>query len=156
MTVQLIILLMLVLHSICQPYQKWQYNVLDTLVFAIILITNGFSTLNYYLVRVDSERNNNTTLTSALQVFFIYLPLFYIILYMILWAYKKVLSSNNRAEQVRTEEFVLNKIRKKIDSFTLFKNKEVEENDLPYRLLEYKEDQSFTESVINTVDVDTY
>ena len=154
MTVQVIVLLMLVLHSICQPYQKWQHNVLDTFIFAIILITIGFSNLNYYLVRVDSGRNNDTTLTSVFQLFFIYLPIFYVLLHVITW----VLRSKYKAEQSHPEEFVLTKIRKKINSFSLSGSEEVRENDLPYRLLGHREDQSFTETetVLDKVDLDTY
>ena len=65
-----------------------------------------------------------------------------------------MLCSKYKAEQSHPEEFVLTNVRKKINSFSLSGCKEVKENNLPYRLLGHKEDQSFTdtETVLDKVD----
>ena len=158
MTVQLLLLLMLTTHSICQPYEKWWHNLLDTLIFTNLLIVNGFSILNYFLVRVDFGRNNNTIVAAGFQLFFIYLPLFYLLLNIIVWLYTKVLYPRIRGKKLYEKE--LASTQKEFSSFRSsdVTDLDLEDNDLPYRLLGQKEDISFTESIHNTdtIKVDTY
>lgn len=157
-TVNIMLLVMLVLHSVCQPYQKKWHNILDTLIIANLIIISAISSLNYFLVRVDSGRYNSTDTSSAIQLVFIYLPVVYITVYVTARILKKILCPEIKDESPEVEEFILTKIRKKIHSLSFTDSKETEENGLPYRLLGHKEDDSFTESVNNkhSVPVDTY
>ena len=151
-TVELLAIIMLATHSVFQPYQKWYHNVLDSLMFSILLIVNGFSVLNYFLSRVDVGRKNNTVTTSGFQLFFISLPIFYLILYAIIWIIRKVLYSKYGAV-LETEQFVLSKLSKK---FHFNESTKIEDNDLPYRLLGHKEDVSFADCHVGPTNVNTY
>ncbi len=154
-TIQLLVLLMLVVHSICQPYQKWQHNVLDTFIFGIILATNAITILNYYSVRVDLTRHTGGILLSAFQLLFIYLPILYLVCYIVAWIFRETAWSKRHPEV--PEEFSLIKIGKKAENSNKSQSND-EENDLPYRLLGHAEDVSFIESVKDaaSVEINTY
>ena len=143
---------MLATHSVFQPYQKWYHNVLDSLLFSILLLVNGFSVLSYFLSRVDIGRKKNTVTTSSFQLFFISLPIFYLTLYTIIWIIRKVLYSKYDAVP-ETEQFVLSKLSK---TFHFNESTKIEDNDLLYQLLGHKEDVSFADCHVGPTNVSTY
>lgn len=143
-TVSMTLVVILVFHSVCQPYQKKWHNILDTLVIANLIIINGISSLNYYLVRVDSGRHNHTETYSAIQLVFIYLPILYITVYTAAWILKKIFPPKKKDEE--HPQTALTQIRKKNHSSSFVDTEEAKEDGLPYRLLGHEEDESFTNS----------
>ena len=72
--------MILVLHSLAQPYKKRWHNVLDTLIFANLAIINGMTLYNFTSAAYD--HNQNITFISIQHVL-IYLPMMYMFGYMI-------------------------------------------------------------------------
>ena len=151
--VQVAILVMLVLHCICQPYQKRWHNVLDTFIFAVLVFAIGLSNLNHYLVRVDSRKYNSTNLSSVFQLILIYMPICYLVIYCTVWLLRKLFctTATTDAQSSTPEEFALNKISNKIKHLSLLSSTTAadEEDELPYRVLGYKEDKSFVDSTVD-------
>ena len=84
-TVEILLILMLMLHAVAQPYQKRWYNIVDTLLFTDLAIINGLS-LYIYSKATDGTGNvyaKSIHSASIVQLIFIYLPLVYIAIYTI-------------------------------------------------------------------------
>ena len=78
--IQLVV--MLVLHTICQPYKKAWHNILDALLFISLALINILTFYNYQLV---SEYNTNSVeivqATVGIQAMLVLLPLVYLVTY---------------------------------------------------------------------------
>ncbi len=156
---QVLLILMLVVHAICQPYQKRWHNVLDTLLLADLVIINALSAIHYYRFRLNRGMDNSiysdSSTTVAIQVVFIYLPLVYITIYIIVHAVGKFCA---RKEQEK-EEYVLKKIKKKIYRSSFIRSQHSEsivEESLPYRLVGKEDEDPFEESKAKESIVHTY
>ena len=70
------LLLLLTLHTICQPYIKRVHNIIDALLFTNLILINSLSFFNYHTSRTPRGIEQGTTLTSSIiQLVLIYLPL---------------------------------------------------------------------------------
>ena len=67
---ELIILIMLMIHSLFQPYSKKVYNVIDTLMYTDLAIINGISLYN-----VVAKSRHTEYVLAAIQVILIYIPI---------------------------------------------------------------------------------
>ena len=79
--VEILLLCILALHAICQPYIKRAHNIIDTLLFTDLAIINAISIANYcrnqnYVVNLPL-----ITVSSIVQLVLIYLPLFVMSVY---------------------------------------------------------------------------
>ena len=83
-TLEVIIIVMLALHAIIQPYQNPFFNVLDAAVFADLAIINGLSMYNFYWAQYGVGQTVNVV--SSIQVTLIYLPLIYMAVMVLLKA----------------------------------------------------------------------
>lgn len=149
---QALLVAMLLVHSIVQPYQKRWHNVLDALLLANLIVINGITTLLYYWTRVDVGRNAQTIawrtdILGGIQLVLIYLPLLYILLYVLARVLGKTLCKGVR-EQPAKEDFVLRKIGKRLYRLSASGESEWEcaEDNLPYRLVGREEDNPFEQS----------
>ena len=72
-----ILVVILALHAISQPYIKRAHNIIDALLLTDLVLINGLSFLNYYRTRLNEPRHNqDSTVTPArIQLVLIYLPL---------------------------------------------------------------------------------
>ena len=85
---ELIVLVMLTMNAVFQPY-KWRcHNILDTLVFANLAVINGFSLYNYASTQFINEQKEHFNAIATTQLVLIYIPILYMIVFIIL----KVLS----------------------------------------------------------------
>ena len=79
MSVGGVLIVILTLHGICQPYIKRAHNIIDTLLMADLVLINGISFFNYYRTRLtiaEPTYDKDSTLTPArIQLVLIYLPL---------------------------------------------------------------------------------
>ena len=76
--VNAVLLLILTLHTICQPYIKRLHNIIDTLLFANLLLINFLTSFNYNSSRGHQEikaEHGPMMLSSAVQLMLIYFPL---------------------------------------------------------------------------------
>ena len=76
--VSAVLLFILTLHTICQPYTKRLHNITDTLLFANLLLINFLTSFNYISSRGHQKskaKHGPMVLSSAVQLMLIYLPL---------------------------------------------------------------------------------
>ena len=88
---EVLLIVMLALHAWAQPYEQRFYNLLDTFMFANLAIVNALSIYNFYWVNYSSS-TTNLTVSLALQVILIYLPILYLLVmcfFLILTGYSK-------------------------------------------------------------------
>ena len=78
MCLEVILIGILVLHAIVQPYEKRFYNIVDAAVFANLALINSISLYNCYMAQYAESRNDIIAITSSIQAVLVYLPLFYI------------------------------------------------------------------------------
>ena len=65
-------------HFVCQPYKKKRYNILDGIIFAILVATNGLALYNLFSVEVYLS----TPQTSLwIQMISLYVPLMYFVVF---------------------------------------------------------------------------
>ena len=88
-TVEILLLCVLTLHAICQPYTRRAHNIVDTLLFTDLAIINAISIANYY-------RNQNYVVNLPLinisfmvQLVLIYLPMCVMIAYVLIQTCKR-------------------------------------------------------------------
>ena len=156
----LFLILLLVVHCICQPYQKRWHNILDALLFANLIVINGLTSQHYFSKRVDVGiyYGKIIAVSQTVQVILIYLPLVYMAVYIATQLLSKTLCKGVK-EKPSEEDFMLKKIGKKIYRLSVVSTKSEEfEESLPYRLINKIEDSSFEESLAAKEDVviDTY
>ena len=74
---EVIIIAILAIHAILQPYEKRYYNVIDTAIFANLAFINGISLYNCYLLKFQGD-DGTVVVTTSIQTLLIYLPILYI------------------------------------------------------------------------------
>ena len=73
--VEILLICMLALHAICQPYVKRVHNTIDTLLFTNMAIINAISFGNYYRFRnYGNKLNEMNNALATVQLVLIYLP----------------------------------------------------------------------------------
>ena len=88
-----VLVAMLVIHAVCQPYVNRMYNILDSLLFCNLIIINALSFFNYFRSFVQRRlRQGVTILPAVVQLILIYLPLALMYLYLITLFLKNVLN----------------------------------------------------------------
>ena len=70
-----ILIVMLLLHNVCQPYKKRSHNVIDSLLFANLAIINTITVYMLNITHVQSMDHVTTDVLSYIQAFLISLPL---------------------------------------------------------------------------------
>ena len=70
-TIEVLLIFMLGLHAVVQPYEKKQHNVVDALIFINLAIINGFTTFNY----LNPEEKSMLNVIAWFQMILIYLPI---------------------------------------------------------------------------------
>lgn len=80
-TVSGMLVVILSLHTICQPYIKKVHNIIDTLLFANLLLINFFSYLNFQSTNTQSVQYGSTVAPAVMQLILIYTPLIVMVVY---------------------------------------------------------------------------
>ena len=78
-----ILMFMLTLHTVCQPYIKRVHNIIDTLLFANLVLVNSLSFFNYHKTRSQKVQYSATVSAAVVQQVLIYLPLIVIGTYLV-------------------------------------------------------------------------
>ena len=81
----------LTVHAMAQPYESRWHNIIDAFLLANLLFVNGFSGFNYYYSRkTDGKRCDKIIKrTSIAQTIIVYLPIFYMVTYLVASVCKK-------------------------------------------------------------------
>ena len=155
-TVEILLLFMLALHAVCQPYSKRVHNIIDTLLFTNLAIINAISFANYYIVRNTGEiryQQRKITVSTSIQLILIYIPVMIMLGCVSIKCYSFI---SARCKQTRSSEALhaqahSHKLHKLI---SVVSNVSIDnEEELPHRLIasgsEYRnfEDSDHTLSV---------
>ena len=73
---ELLLIIILLLHAVCQPYVSRWHNVVDTCLFADMTIINGI-TLYHHTMTISHAFHDNNVALSSIQATLIILPLIY-------------------------------------------------------------------------------
>jgi TRAP-type C4-dicarboxylate transport system permease small subunit len=99
---------MLALHALFQPYQRRVHNVIDTLLFMDLVLINSIAFYHYHLFQSQESGHTikrNISVAAGFQMTLIYLPLLIVILYMLVIGCRRVYSlySKNHRSQNQKE-----------------------------------------------------
>ena len=76
------LIFMLVIHALAQPYEKRWHNAVDILTFADLAIINGITFFNYVYTK-ETGFQHRVDIASSVQLLLIYLPMVYLVMYII-------------------------------------------------------------------------
>ena len=85
-----VLLLILVLHTICQPYIQRAHNIIDTLLFSNLILINLLSFFNYYTQWRILRTSGISVSPVIIQLVLIYLPLIVMGGYILVMFLKKI------------------------------------------------------------------
>lgn len=136
-SLEMIVILMLAFHAWAQPYEKRFYNLVDTFMLSNLAIVNGLSLFNYYWVNYSSAGDKEVIAALAVQLFLIYLPIFYIVIMCSLFV---ATGCSRRARQLLYKVNVYVPLFRKVDGdLELYNNAEnvpFDDEHLPHRMFE--------------------
>jgi hypothetical protein len=89
-TVGTILLFILMLHTIFQPYTKKRHNVIDALLFANLMLINSLSSFNFQKINSRKAQYGATVTPAVVQLVLIYLPLVIMLIYLFCKCLKKL------------------------------------------------------------------
>ncbi len=76
---EVVVVCILAIHAVAQPYKKRIYNIIDALIFADLAVINGISLYNFYWSQYQSTHEQNLVVAASIQVVLIYIPILYVI-----------------------------------------------------------------------------
>ena len=142
---EIFLILMLVIHSLFQPYQQRVHNVVDTLLFMNLLLINSITIIHYAQFQGQDYRNQvneSVAKTAIIQIILIYLPLSIMLLYLLKVGSKQVylLWNRNKGNQGKSYEQIdlpaIHKLRDAVQTIGLVgRDTTCNDNDLPHRLI---------------------
>ena len=81
----------LILHTVCQPYVKRAHNIIDTLLLADLIIISCLSFYNFHINHyLRGVEHSTTTAAAVLQLVLIYLPLIVLCVYILMIVCKMI------------------------------------------------------------------
>ena len=81
---EIVLATMLAVHAIAQPYEKRYYNIVDAIIFANLAVINGISLYDSFSSLYSHPYDSTLKPFSSIQVALIFLPLFYIVMFLTL------------------------------------------------------------------------
>jgi hypothetical protein len=85
-----VLVFILMLHTICQPYIKRAHNIIDALLLCNLLLINSFSLLNFYRSNNPKILNSAVIPSGAVQTVLIYTPALVMTIYMLIHFFKYI------------------------------------------------------------------
>ena len=97
---EIILLFVLLLHTIYQPYKKRLHNIIDALLFTNLAVVNGITLYNYSNVKSDLDTSYNIHISSWIQAILVVTPLVVALMYLVVKSIlcKKILSKKSLAK----------------------------------------------------------
>ena len=143
-----LLIIMLALHALFQPYQWRVYNVIDTLLFTDLVLINSIAFYHYHLFQSQESRHaikGNVSIAAGIQMTLIYLPLLIVILYMLMvgckhvyYLYSKIYGSQiqEEADNLKPGTQSLRRLRAAVRSISSLSG-DISANDeeLPHRFI---------------------
>ena len=78
-----LLLFILLLHAVCQPYKKRAHNIIDTLLFTNLAVINGITMYNFSNVESNIKTHQTTAALGYIQSLLIGLPFLVVIICLI-------------------------------------------------------------------------
>ena len=128
--VEIVIVVMLVLQALCQPYVSKVHNTIDTLLFGNLAFINAFTFGHFYEFRTKSGEQSSVEYikpTAAIQLVLIYLPFLIMAVYVIVLICQMVYRQSDKKGAEWTTSIFLR------SSFSVGDNSD--EKELPHRLI---------------------
>ena len=137
-TVEVLLLCVLALHAICQPYINSMHNTIDTLLFTNLAVINAISFANYYIMKKYGDKGiyrQKRSAGIAIQLVLIYIPAAILLVSVFVKFYR--LKWHNRKQESSTEESTTQKFSNKVQRFRSLVSVDSVENEeeLPHRLV---------------------
>ena len=111
MLLELILVTILVIHAIAQPYNSKKHNILDALFFFNLAVINGITVYNYQYARGDEYDRYGVDAFVYIQIVLVYLPLAYFLIYVTISCIRKVndfhkLNTSKKALSLQLKEIM--------------------------------------------------
>ena len=106
-TVGTILLLMLTLHTIFQPYTKMTHNLVDALLFADLLLINSLSSYNFQKINSQKAQYGATVTPAIVQLVLIYIPLVVMLTYILRRSIMKLQKTSPRVKKVTNNIIII-------------------------------------------------
>lgn len=140
---EILLILMLVLHALFQPYQKRVHNVVDTLLFTNLFLINSITCVHYYLFQRQENESyikERVAKTAAVQMLLIYLPITTMLFYLLGAGSKRIIHFWNRSKENFNEDIELpttHKLRRLKAAVHSIRSMggDANDNELPHRLI---------------------
>ena len=99
------LIVMLLLHSICQPYKERWHNIIDTLLFCNLILINGLTLYNVSLANSGTYDIPDFTFTTWTQVLLIILPALAVIIVTALIVCRKIVLLLRHRHGLKLDEY---------------------------------------------------
>ncbi len=108
-TTALVLLLILGIHSVAQPYKKKIHNVIDSLLFLNLAIINGITLLEVQMAHaISKEHDTLLKFMAYIQVLLIYTPIAAVTIICIIRIYKAIQKLTTRSSEIQSnQEFLI-------------------------------------------------
>ena len=146
--VEIFIVVMSVLHALCQPYASKIHNAIDTLLFGNLALINAFTFAHYHTFRTKSGGQaavEYIKASAAIQLLLIYLPFLIMAVYMIVLVCRNVYRQSNEKNAEWTTTIFLRSSFSAGDSS--------DEGELPHQLIAGAADYECFEDTMRTSHV---
>ena len=143
-TVEILLLCVLALHAICQPYTQKAHNIVDTLLFTNLAIINGISFANYHQKQTHHDNVSKSThfdMSIVLQLILVYMPAVVLMIYILYKLCKCFLNhkvkKTSSLEKPKAENTSSSKLKLLLNSLgsTSGEIGFTDEEELPHRLI---------------------
>ena len=126
-----ILICILILHSIFQPYINRAHNAVDTLLFANLLFINFLSFVNYYRSWHQKAHHGSTIVPTIVQLVLIYTPLVVMGACLLVFSCRGALMRGCKGQCIDDQK----KLRNLVRYLSTKEGSLSDEEELPYRLL---------------------
>ena len=145
-----LVIAMLVLHILYQPYAQKIHNIIDTLLFADLALINIITFAHYYVFRTRVGRQavtHSITPSAVIQLILIYLPLIIATVYLIVVIFRLGCKRKKQSASPTSSSIVLIKLKDFMNSYRDV-DELIHDNDLlPHRLLTENVEKKYCEDI---------
>ena len=135
--VEVLLIVIFVLHTVCQPYAWRKHNIIDALLFADLALINAITFTRYYKFRTRGGRKvlaDYFALSGVIQLILIYIPFLGMAVYTGVRICKFGCRQKRQSvSRVSTTSTYLRKLKDFVSSIR--KNNNIDNEELPHRLI---------------------
>ena len=136
-TTEILLILTLAIHALCQPYIKRVYNMIDTVLLTDLLLINSITCIHYYLFQSRENQhtvNKKVARIAIIQAILIYLPFITMLACMLLFGLRQMYNTyykkyGNKSSRNITLSNSFMKLRARVNSKELLNDNESDFNE---------------------------